>query len=107
MTRALYFVLPLALMSQTPHYDPLYKRLQRLYFLSVQNATYLQPFEDTLQILAARYGPYPTIQLPPYKGRRPKRSDRSIATFLPKRKSHRLTPKPAKADLRVLRGEIC
>lgn len=63
MTRALYFVLPLALMSQTPHHDPLYKRLQRLYLLSVQNATYLQPFEDTLQILAARYGPYPTIQM--------------------------------------------
>jgi len=31
MTRALYFVLPLTLMSQTPHHDPLYKRLQRLY----------------------------------------------------------------------------
>jgi hypothetical protein len=63
MTRTLYFVLPLALMSQTPHYAPLYKRLQRLYFLSVQNATYLQPFEGTLQILAARYSPYPTIQM--------------------------------------------
>ncbi len=63
MTRALYFVLPLTLMSQTPHHDPLYKRLQRLYLLSVQNATYLQPFEDTLQILTARYGTYPTIQM--------------------------------------------
>ena len=34
---------------------------------------------------------------PPCKGRRPKRSDRNIATSLPKRKrkSHRLNPKPA------------
>ncbi len=46
---------------------------------------------------------------PPCKGRRPKRSDRNIGTSLPKRKwkSHRLNPKQAKADPKVLRGEIC
>ncbi len=63
MNWTLFFVLPPVLMSQTPHQDPLYKRLQRLYFLSAQNATYLKPFEDTLQLLVTRYGPYPTIQM--------------------------------------------
>ena len=57
------FILPLLLMSQTPHYDPLYKRLQRLYFLSAQNETYLPAFEDTLQLLIQRYGPYPSLQM--------------------------------------------
>jgi len=63
MNSALYFVLPLLLMSQTPHHDPLYKRLQRLYFYAAQNVAYLKPFEDTLQLLVKRYGPYPTIQM--------------------------------------------
>ena len=59
----LLFILPLLLMSQTPHHDPLYKRLQRLYFLSAQSKTYLPAFEDTLQLLIQRYGPYPSLQM--------------------------------------------
>ena len=70
MTRPyrLFFVLPFVLMAQSPLQDPLYKRLQRLYFLSAQNATYLKAFEDTLQILIQRYGPYPSLQMYRYGG---------------------------------------
>ncbi len=57
------FTLPVMLMAQTPHSDPDYKRLQRLYFLSAQNSTYLPAFEDTLQLLLRRYGPYPSLQM--------------------------------------------
>ncbi len=64
----LLFILPLLLMSQTPHHDPLYKRLQRLYFLSAQSETYLQAFEDTLELLIRRYGPYPSLQMYRYGG---------------------------------------
>jgi len=61
-------ILPPLLMSQTPHHDPMYKRLQRLYFLSAQSETYLKAFEDTLQLLIQRYGPYPGLQMYRYGG---------------------------------------
>jgi len=50
-------------MDPNPLHDPVYKRLQRLYFLSAQNASYFQAFEDTLQLLIRRYGPYPSLQM--------------------------------------------
>jgi hypothetical protein len=49
--------------SATPHRDPLYERLQTLYFLAAQSENYLPAFEDTLQLLIRRYGAYPSLQM--------------------------------------------